>query len=413
MNDLVLVRRFIEVQQYPKGTVMRKLAAALIVAGVSIYCDSQAHSQEPLLVPGTSSPIIVGRGSGRVLLADLNGDGHLDLVTQHLLSSSLALLSGDGKGHFASFDGAPMRLGYQPGAITIDDINNDRILDLGVASRDDSSEYVHILLGNGSGSFMPVSGSPFTAGASAKSYKPSLQFVDVNEDKNVDIVAANGRRSTIEILLGDGRGRFSVASSVKLVPGYNNYSFALGDIDGDAHLDLVAASSNTGAEPGLMVTMHGDGKGGFKDDHGARLSVPSGSHVETLADMNGDRRLDIVARHGAELSVILDQGSGKFTPDVGTALRLGMGVFAVVVADINRDKNPDLLAATVGHTAPYRSKVALLLGDGRGFTPAPGSPFPVGPGAYNLAVGDLDEDGKLDVAASSFEGDGVTILLGR
>src|SRR5262249_39115358 len=40
-----------------------------------------------------------------------NRDGHLDLVTQHLLSSSVAILSGDGQGNFASFDGAPLRLG--------------------------------------------------------------------------------------------------------------------------------------------------------------------------------------------------------------------------------------------------------------------------------------------------------------
>ena len=77
----------------------------------------------------------------------------------------------------------------------------------------------------------------------------------------MDIVAANGRRNTIEILLGDGRGRFAPPSVVKLVPGYNNYSFALGDIDGDGHLDLVAGGNDTGVEPGLMVTMHGDGKG--------------------------------------------------------------------------------------------------------------------------------------------------------
>src|SRR4029077_14705930 len=272
--------------------------------------------------------------------------------------------------------------------------------------------YVHILLGNGSGRFKPASGSPFTASQSEKSYKPSLQLVDVNEDANLDIVTANGRRHTIEILFGDGRGGFSHASIVKLEPGYNNYSFALGDIDGDEHLDLVAVSSDTGVEPGRMSTRHGDGKGGFPDDHGSRLSVPSGSRVGTLADMNGDRRPDIVLNHGAELSVLLNQGNGKFTPATGSPFPLGMRAYAVVVADINRDKNADLVAPTVDHVAPYRSRVALLLGDGHEFTPAPGSPFPAGPGAYNVAVGDVNEDGKLDVAASSFEGDGVTILLG-
>jgi hypothetical protein len=68
----------------------------------------------------------------------------------------------------------------------------------------------------------------------------------------------------------------------------------------------------------------------------------------------------------------------------------------------------------VDHTNPFRSRIVLLLGDGRGgFSQATGSPFPVGLGAYNIAVRDVNEDGKLDVAASSFESDGVTILLGR
>ena len=47
------------------------------------------------------------------------------------------------------------------------------------------------------------------------------------------------------------------------------------------------------------------------------------------------------------------------------------------------------------------------------FSPAPGSPFRAGPGAYHLVIGDLNKDGKPDVAASSFEGDSVTVLLGR
>jgi hypothetical protein len=405
---------------------MRKFTTVLI-ASVAITCGSQAHAQGPLLMPGPFSPVMVGRGSGHILLADINRDGHLDLVTQHLLSSSIAILAGDGKGRFASLDGGPMRLGYQPGNLALGDVNQDGILDLGVTSKDENAEYVHVLLGNGSGSFRPVSRSPLVVSASAKSYKPSLHFIDVNEDKHLDIVTANGRRNTIEILFGDGRAGFSLPSIVKLEPGSNFYSIALGDVDGDRHLDVVAASSDPDAEPGRLSILRGDGQGGFTEDPGSRLPVPSGSRVGPLADTNGDRRPDVVLNHGAELTVLLNQGNGQFKPASGSPLQgngqfkpasgsplpLGMRAYTVVVADFNRDQNADLVVPTVDHVAPYRSRVALFLGDGHGFTPAPGSPFPAGPGAYNVAVGDVNEDGKLDLAASSFEGDGVTILLGR
>jgi hypothetical protein len=390
---------------------MRKFTVVLI-ASVWVCCGSQAHSEEPLFIPGPSSPVKVGHGSGRVLLADINGDGHLDLLTQHLMSSSVGILAGDGRGNFASLDGAPLRLGYHPGTIVLGDVNHDGILDLGIASKDENSEYVHILLGNGSGGFKPASGSASTTSASAKSYKPSLQFVDVNEDNNLDIVAANGRRNTIEILFGDGRGQFSHPLVENLEAGSFNYSFAFGDFEGDGHLDVVFSSSDPGAQPGRMVTMHGDGKGGFKLDPGSRLPVPSSARVGALADLNGDRRPDIVLNHGAELIVLHNQGKGRFAPATGIRLQLEMPAHAVVVADINRDKNADLVVPTVDHVAPYKSRVALLLGDGHEFTPAPGSPFPAEAGAYNVAVGDVNEDGKLDVVASSFEGDGVTILLG-
>jgi hypothetical protein len=87
----------------------------------------------------------------------------------------------------------------------------------------------------------------------------------------------------------------------------------------------------------------------------------------------------------------------------------------VVAVDINGDKRADLAVATVDiAAAPFESKAVVLLGDGHGrFAPAPGSPFPVGPGAYRLAVADVNEDGKLDIATSSFEGNAVTLLLGR
>jgi hypothetical protein len=301
-----------------------------------------------------------------------------------------------------------MRFNYQPGAVTLGDITHDGLLDLVIASREGDKECVRIFLGDGKGGFRPASGSPFTTNAAMETYKPILYLVDVNEDGKADLVTANGRRNSIEILFGDGRGAFSVGPTVRLVPGQYRHSFVPGDVDGDRHLDLVIAlNGEVDGAPGRLVVKRGDGKGAFPDAPDSPLSVPPGPRLGTLADVNGDHHLDIVLSHSSKyLSVLLNRGNGTFAPAPASPYNIGLEAFAVVVVDVNQDRKKDLVAATV-------NSVTVLLGDSHGFVPAPGSPFRAGPGAYNVAVGDLNEDGRVDIVASSFEGDAVTLLLGR
>jgi hypothetical protein len=56
--------------------------------------------------------------------------------------------------------------------------------------------------------------------------------------------------------------------------------------------------------------------------------------------------------------------------------------------------------------------VTLLRGDGKSFPRTRQSSYRAGPGAYNVAIGDLNGDRRPDVVASSFESDAVTVLLG-
>ena len=391
-----------------KRNTLAGLAFPVLIVFFSVSWAIQCHAQGPLFVPAPGSPVTVGKGSGEIVLADFNRDGHLDMLTKHLLTQNVVVRFGDGKGHFAPVADSPMSFSYQPGAITLGDVNNDSILDLGIANKEGAKEYVRIFLGNGKGGFNPASGSPFTTSAAIETYKPILRFADVNEDGKMDLITANGRRNSIEVFFGDGKGAFAAGPIVKLESSPCRHSFVVGDVDADRHLDLVVALNNeVDGGQGRIVIKRGDGKGAFTDAAGTPLSIPPDPRIGKLADMNGDQHPDIVLSHSNNrLSVLLNRGNGTFTPAPASPYKIGAEAFAVVVADVNKDKKNDLIAATV-------NSVTVLLGDSRGFVPAPGSPFSAGPGAYNVTVGDLNEDGKPDVAASSFEGDAVTVLLGR
>ena len=374
----------------------------VLVVFVATGWPGQAHSQGAQFSPAPGSPVVVGEGSGYLVLADVNRDGRLDLVSQHLQRRVVTVQLGDGTGRFAMAPGSPITLAYSPGNIKLGDVNNDGLLDLGVTGSE--RDTVDIFLGDGSGKFSLAPGSPSVVSASAEFTTHGLQLLDLNEDGKLDILTTSNQQNNFATMFGNGRGGFSPGPAATFPAGQGRYAFAFGDLDGDGHLDVIIASGNNeSAEPGRVVMLRGDGKGAFK--HLSETPVPTGPRYVTLGDVNGDGRPDLVLSHGSnQLSVLLNQGGGKFAP--GSTYDLGTAAWAVAVADVNRDNSNDLVVATVG-------SVTVLLNGKSGFAPAPGSPFRAGPGAYYLALGDVNKDGKLDIAASSFEGNAVTVLLGR
>jgi hypothetical protein len=131
-----------------------------------------------------------------------------------------------------------------------------------------------------------------------------------------------------------------------------------------------------------------------------------------VADLNSDSRLDLVTCNAEEtVTIWLSNGRSGFTPAPGSPIKVAAHL--VAVGDVNNDRKPDL--ALTHHD---RFVVEVLLGAGDGsFAPAPGSPFTVHQGArphnHGLALNDLNSDGNLDITTSNQDDNSVSVLLGN
>ena len=350
---------------------------------------------------GPPVPLDVGPGSGEILVADLNRDGNLDIVTKHLMQNRITVSLGDGAGRFNRGDGS-LHLPFGPGAVSIGDANADGDPDLLIAGRYGEHEFAGVYPGNGRGGFTKT--ALVRVHEAMRYYKPSIVQADVNEDGRMDLVTSNGRRNTIQILMGESGGTFGAPVAVSLAAGRDFYTFAVADLNGDRHVDLVAAATmGMGDAAGEIEVALGDGSGQFRRQ--PALEGLRSPRVEAAADITGDGHLDVIVSHAApRLTVLMNDGKGRLTHAPGTAIPLGFETHAVVARDLNADGRIDIAAAT-------KDTVTVLLNDGRGFSSA--STFRAGPGAFQIAVADLNKDRRPDVLASSFEGNALTLLFGR
>ncbi len=313
--------------------------------------------------PGSVFNVSPQSNINAIAIADVNGDGQADLLIAAwgVLAAGegyVIVMLGNGDGTFRPgvvYDSG----GLEARAIAVADLNGDGHLDVvavNCGSGQDptpcaTSGTVGVLLGNGDGTFQPaaVYGSGGVDGS-------GVAIADLNGDGKPDLVATNGcldskctSGGSVAVLLGTGKGKFEPAAVYDT--GDNSWSVAVADLNADGKPDLAVANLSSS-----ISILLGDGTGTFM----APVRYPMGGEnlSVAIADVDGDGKPDVLISeydYDTGLDVSLGNGDGTFQPALNYPS--GGSPDVIAVADLNKDGRPDVVAAN------YAGVIGVLLND--------------------------------------------------
>ena len=388
-------------------------AATVVLKGVEAHFRHLAGlAAAPSAYPKGCTDRAIGKSSTDTALLGTTGNGDLLVAFANDLGKITVTrisIAGEVVSEQILTTGAvPPNYNNAAYTFAVADLNGDGLADIvspfWVAP--DGSAGVAVFLSQAASGTYVAPGRAFGYGSAVSGYGARVAIEDIDGDGKLDLVAMDADVNTgggvLMTLRGNGSGGFTAGSTQSLPSGVVGLPYVVADLDGDGRKDIVTASG---------YFLAGSSAGASFAAPARRLEGSFGATTtETIAvgDFNGDGRLDVALLNGLGyvnsrfVSIYLGNGDGNFS--TGPVYATTQKARELSVTDVDGDGIADLWVGRADqgvYSAAYKSQSVMhfLLGRGDGtFAGAPARA--TSPLAYMpFAVADFDSDGKPDLVS--------------
>ncbi|TAE90055.1 MAG: hypothetical protein EAY81_01310, partial [Bacteroidetes bacterium] len=308
-----------------------KLDLAVVNLGansVSIYRNTSISNT---ITFGSRLDIATGTSPYAIAAGDIDGDGKLDLGVANLGSNTISILRNTTTSTTLSFATAvDFTVPNQPSSLVITDLDGDFKADVAVTNF--GSNQVSIFRNTASLGSITIGslGSRVDFGTAAAPF--SIEGGDIDGDGKIDLLVPNFSANSFSVFRNTSSlGSITFATRVDVSTPQGANSVALGDIDGDAKLDVVTANNQAGS---ISIFRNTAGVGSLGFATAITMAVQNSPVKVLVADIDGDDRPDIAVSNSGSNSVSVFRNINKATePTIQasniTFTKLSEGVYRV------------------------------------------------------------------------------------